>query len=100
MTDQKIGLPPGADKLPNQKHQPGGVSSSEGEIYEIKVKGHLDLDWSEWLGDLAMTYDNEGNTLLTGVVSDQAALYGVLVRIRDLGLPLISMTQVENNKEN
>ncbi len=70
----------------------GGGSSA------IKVEGHLDAHWSEWLGGLAITHDDEGNTLLTGIILDQAALHGILVQFRDLGLPLISLKRVENNK--
>lgn len=60
--------------------------------YEIKIKGHLDQQWSEWLGDLKITYDDEGNTLLSGHIVDQAALHGVLGQIRDLGMTLISLS--------
>jgi hypothetical protein len=60
-------------------------SFTEGGSYEIKVVGQLDAHWSEWLGGLAIAYDNGGNTLLTGIIQDQAALHGILVQIRDLG---------------
>ena len=60
--------------------------------YEIKIKGHLDKHWSEWLGDLEIIYDNQGNTLLSGGIVDQAALHGILAQIRDLGLTLISLS--------
>ena len=59
--------------------------------YEIKVKGNLDKHWSDWLGGLEITQDEQGNSLLTGVVPDQAALHGILNQIRDLGLTLISV---------
>ena len=59
--------------------------------YEIKIKGHLDEQWSEWLGDLAITHDEEGNTLLSGRVVDQAALHGIMAQIRDLGLTLMAI---------
>lgn len=91
MAEQKIGLHPDVYTV----HQRG---PQQGEIYEIKVLGHLDQEWSEWLGSLAITHDNEGNTLLSGMIPDQAALHGVLVKIRDLGLPLISMNRVFNDK--
>ncbi len=58
--------------------------------YEIKVKGHVDEEWSAWLGDMTVAYDDEGNTLLSGRIPDQAALHGILAQIRDLGLTLIS----------
>jgi len=60
--------------------------------YEIKIKGHLDKHWTDWLGGLEITQDKQGNSLLTGVVPDQAALHGILMQIRDLGLTLISIT--------
>ena len=59
--------------------------------YEIKVKGHLEEHWSDWLGGLKISHDAQGYSLLTGMVSDQAALYGILGQIRNLGLPLISL---------
>ncbi len=63
-----------------------------GTIYEIKIKGHLEEHWSDWLGGLDITRDEHGNSLLTGIVADQAALYGILIQIRDLGLTLISIS--------
>jgi cell division FtsZ-interacting protein ZapD len=61
------------------------------DIYELRVKGHLDDRWSDWLGDLAMQRQEDGTTMLVGPVVDQAALHGVINRIRDLGLPLLSV---------
>ncbi|MBI5302122.1 MAG: hypothetical protein HY868_08300 [Chloroflexi bacterium] len=69
------------------KHQ----DSAPPVIYEIRLKGHLSSDWSHWFDDLAITYDDEGNTLLTGPVVDQAALHGLLDKVRDLGLYLTSV---------
>ena len=64
------------------------------DIYEFQVKGHLDDRWSDWLGGLAIHLQEDGTTLLVGSVVDQAALHGVLIRIRDLGLPLLSVSRV------
>lgn len=64
-------------------------------VYLIRIKGLLDRRWSEWFDGLEITPDNNGNTLLTGPVVDQAALHGLLRRVRDLGLPLLSVMQVE-----
>ena len=62
------------------------------EYYEIKVKGHLDPRWSDWFGSLTLTYVEDDETLLSGLLPDQAALHGLLERIRDLNLKLISVT--------
>lgn len=64
-------------------------------VYQIRVKGRLDRQWAAWFEALAITPAGNGETLLTGPVVDQAALYGLLRKVRDLGLPLISVTQVE-----
>ena len=67
-------------------------------IYRIKVKGHLDRRWTEWFGGLTITLEDNGETLLTGQVADQAALHGLLRKVRDLGLPLISVTRVQTDQ--
>ena len=61
------------------------------EQYEICIKGHLDRRWSAWLGGFAIALKDNGETLLTGPVVDQAALYGLLIKVRNLGLPLVSV---------
>ena len=65
-----------------------------GDIYRFRVKGHLNDRWSDWLGGLAVQRQEDGTTLLAGPVVDQAALHGVIIRIRDLGLPLLSVRRV------
>jgi hypothetical protein len=62
--------------------------------YEIRLQGHLDPRWSRWFDDLDLTTGPDGTTTLRGPVVDQAALHGLLQRLRDLGVPLISITQV------
>ena len=62
------------------------------EYYEIKIRGHLDQRWSDWFADLKLTYLDGDVTLLSGSLSDQAALHGLLERIRDLNLTLLSVT--------
>ena len=64
-------------------------------IYQIRIKGQLDSQWMDWFGGLTITLEENGDTLLTGPVLDQAALYGLLRKVRDLGMPLISVSPVE-----
>ena len=64
-------------------------------IYEIRIKGHLDDKWAEWFEGLTITLEDNGDTLLTGPVIDQAALHGLLKKVRDLGMPLVSVSPVE-----
>ena len=58
---------------------------------EIRVKGQIDRHWSEWLDDLTITHTGQDETVLAGPIVDQAALYGLLTKLRDLGLPLLSV---------
>ena len=64
-------------------------------VYRIRIKGHLGRQWTDWFGGLTVTQEDNGDTLLSGPVVDQAALYGLLRRVRDLGMPLISVNRVE-----
>ncbi len=64
------------------------------ETYEIRVRGHLDGRWAEQLGIPSLSHETGGTTVLAGIAADQAALHGLLQRIRDLGLPLISVLRV------
>ncbi len=66
-------------------------------IYEIRVKGHLDARWSAWFEGLTITCDTDGNTVLRGQLVDEAALHGVLIKVRDLALPLISLSRVDTD---
>jgi hypothetical protein len=68
---------------------------SEPGLYEIRIKGHLDDQWSDWFDGLTITLEEDGDTLLTGPVIDQAALHGLLKKVRDLGMPLVSVSPVE-----
>ncbi len=69
------------------------------EVYQIVVKGHLDSEWSDWFDGLTITLVDNGETVLSGPVVDQTALHGVLIKIRDLGLPLLSLTRIETARE-
>jgi hypothetical protein len=62
--------------------------------YDIRLKGHLDERWAEWFGGLTITLEEDGNTLLTGPLVDQAALHGLLKKVRDFGMPLVSVNFV------
>ncbi|MGH3665889.1 MAG: hypothetical protein ACRDU8_07355 [Egibacteraceae bacterium] len=64
------------------------------DTYELRVQGHLDHRWSDWLGSLAVRRQDDGTTVLTGPIVDQAGLHGVITRIRDLGLPLLSVRRI------
>ena len=67
----------------------------ESGLYEIRIKGHLNNRWAEWFEGLTITLEEDGDTLLTGPVIDQAALHGLLKKVRDLGLTLVSISPVE-----
>ena len=68
---------------------------SQPVVYQIRLKGHLGRPWTDWFEGLTITLEENGNTLLTGPMEDQAALHGLLKKVRDLGMPLISVNPVE-----
>ena len=74
----------------NPKTDPG-----QPVVYQIRLKGHLDSQWTDWFDGLTITLEEDGDTLLTGPVIDQAALHGLLKKVRDLGMPLVSVSPVE-----
>jgi hypothetical protein len=65
-------------------------------VYQIRIKGHLSPQWTDWFDGLTITLEENGDTLLTGPVIDQAALHGLIKKVRDLGMPLLSITQVDS----
>jgi hypothetical protein len=79
------------------KHEPKTVPH-ERPIYEIRIKGHLGVQWADWFGDVTITLEANGETLLTGEVIDQSALHGLLRKVRDLGMPLVSVNRVEHGQ--
>ena len=74
------------------------MDSSQPMVYQIRIKGHLGREWTDWFGGLTITALDNGDTLLTGPVVDQAALYGLLRKVRDVGMPLISVIEVQFNE--
>jgi hypothetical protein len=73
----------------NSKTDPG-----KPVVYQIRLKGHLGSQWTDWFGGLTITLEDDDNTVLTGPVVDQAALHGLLKKVRDLGMPLLSVNFV------
>ena len=63
--------------------------------YEIRITGHLDAHWAAWFDGLTVSHESDGTTVISGLVTDQSALHGLLQRVRDLGLPLVSVIRVE-----
>ncbi len=80
-----------------QRQKTASVNPKMTIVYEIRVEGHLDERWSSWFEGMALTYVEKGNgeTILTGEMKDQAALHGVLIKVRDLGLTLVSVRRIE-----
>lgn len=69
--------------------------SGQSMVYQIRIKGHLDHQWTDWFEGLTLTLEDNGDMLLTGLVVDQAALHGLLKKVRNLGMPLLSVMHVE-----
>ena len=80
--------------MPNKRIQK--ADPNEAMVYQIRLEGHLGCEWTDWFGGLTITLEDNGDTLLTGPVADQAALYGLIRKMRDLGLPLLSINRVEH----
>ena len=74
--------------------------ASHSMVYQIRIKGHLSRQWAKWLEGFSITLEEDGSTLLVGRVIDQAALYGILKKVRDLGLPLLSVNSIEPGMQN
>jgi hypothetical protein len=77
---------------------PESLQEDRPQYYRIRVKGHLDKQWSEWFYGMQIV-PGEGETILSGSIRDQAALHGILMKVRDLGLPLISVDRVEKDAD-
>jgi hypothetical protein len=79
---------------PNPKYD-----ADQSLVYQIRIKGHLGPKWAEWFEGLTITLEENGDTLLTGVVVDQVALHGILKKVRDLGVPLLSVNSVRQGPQ-
>lgn len=77
--------------IPDQK-------PSQPIVYQIRIEGHLNPQWTDWFGGMTITLLAEGDTLLTGPLLDQAALYGLLRKVRNLGMPLVSVNRVQETQ--
>ena len=73
-------------------------NTGQAVVYQIRVKGHLNRQWIDWFEGLTITLEENGDTLLTGPVVDQAALYSLLRRVRDLGIPLLAVNRLESGQ--
>lgn len=82
--------------MANQHNQP--INPDEPKVYQIRVKGQLGEQWADWFDGLTITLEDGGITLLSGKVVDQAALHGLLKKVRDLGMPLIEVTRINSNE--
>jgi hypothetical protein len=78
-------------------HPETKTDSNQPLVYQIRIEGHLGQQWMDWFDGLSITLEEAGDTLLTGPVIDQAALHGLLKKVRDLGMPLVSISRVQLN---
>jgi hypothetical protein len=91
--------PVGCYRATMQQHQPPRAARGEPAVYQITVKGQLNADWCAWFDGMTITQDATGVTLITGPVADQAALYGLLRKVRDLGLTLLALSSSERGEK-
>ena len=75
---------------------PQGGASPDAESYEIRLSGQLDAHWAAWFDGMTVRAEGDGTTVISGSIADQAALHGILQRVRDLGLPLISVERIHS----
>jgi len=95
---RSYGLTVTADKNPaNEVGAPSSADHTAIPQYEIRVKGHLGPHWAAWFDGLSLVNEDDGITVIRGELADQAALHGVLQRLRDIGIPLVSLTQLHSD---
>ncbi len=75
-----------------------GPDRSESGRYEVRLTGHLDAHWTTWFDGSSISYEDDGTTVISGQVVDQAALHGLIQRVRDLGIPLVSVRKVDSDQ--
>jgi hypothetical protein len=83
----------------SNKHNNPAYDADQPRVYQIRIRGHLSPQWADWFEGLTITLEENGDTLLTGTVIDQAALYGLIKKVRDLSMPLLSVNSVEPNRQ-
>ena len=83
------------DRTTPPANRPAAADHAPSEQYEIRVRGHLGTRWAAWFDDMTLTAETDGTTVLRGAVADQAALHGLLQKLRDLGITLISLTRLD-----
>lgn len=74
------------------------INQNTNTLYQIRIKGHLGAQWSDWFDGMTMSLDNKGDTLLTGIITDQAQLHGLLKKIIDLGMTLLSINHINSDE--
>ena len=82
----------------SNKHNNPAHDADQPRVYQIRIKGHLGVEWADWFEGLTITLEEDGDTLLTGPVVDQSALHGLLKKVRNLGMPLVSVSQVQSDE--
>jgi hypothetical protein len=80
------------------KHHDTATPADQAPLYEIRLKGHLGREWTDWFGGMDVALTEAGDTLLTGAVADQAALHGLLRKVRDIGMPLVSVNEIDHHQ--
>jgi hypothetical protein len=80
------------------QHHDTATPADQAPLYQIRLKGHLGREWADWFGGMAVDLTEDGDTLLTGPLADQAALHGLLRKVRDVGIPLVSVNEIHRDQ--